>query len=343
MSLQCRSASNSVLDDRLATVTACSDLDRSFRSKQRDVTLNVREWNQLARWLRDTDRRPADLLFSSITECLLASSLDRRLIEKASSIPDRASDTYDVMTHMQEEGIWILCRADDGFPQRWKKKLGASTPPVIFGAGAPQLIQSRSVSLVGSRYVPKTLADVAYAFGSRIASAGLLVVSGAAKGTDRFGMLGALESQGRSVGVLPGALRRHLLQDDLQRHVTSDHLCLVTHVHPNTGFFVGNAMARNKLIYAQADLTIVLACAENAGGTWAGAVENLNRRIAPIAVWTGEHAPTGNLKLAELGAYSLDSLPEQNDIPKIIRSAHAHFQQVTAGSTGTKPCGEYRV
>jgi predicted Rossmann fold nucleotide-binding protein DprA/Smf involved in DNA uptake len=319
----------SALDDRIATVTACSPLDSSPRSRKRDLALTTQEWNRLAKWLIETERRPADLLFPSIVECLTGSELDQRIVGKACSIPDRASDAYAAMSRMEEEGFWTLCRADSAFPRRWKKLLGSSAPPVIFGAGNQDLLDRKAVSIVGSRAVSPFLADIARILGAQLAQCGRTIVSGAAQGTDLFGMRGALEANGRSVGVLPGNLRRHATQDDLQRHLASDRLCLVSHVHPNTGFLVGNAMARNRLIYAQSDLTIVVSSSEGTGGTWAGAKENINRGIAPIAVWTGEDAPSGNHRLAELGAFPLQSVPcGQRECQELMRIASSHFQSL---------------
>ncbi len=317
----------SELDDRIAMFTACAALGGTTRTGQRDDVLTTQEWSHLARWLIGADRRPAELLFPSIVELIVESDLDRRIVKKVCSIPERASATYEEMTRMQEGGIWTICRADDAFPARWKQKLGWSAPPVIFGAGQTSLMGQRSVSIVGSRSISGPLAETARALGKRVSESGMTVVSGAAKGTDLCGMQGALAANGQSVGVLPGNLRRHASQYDLQPHIASDHLCLVSHVHPSTGFLVRNAMARNRLIYAQSELTIVISSSEGSGGTWAGADENLRRRIAPIAVWTGKNAPPANQALAELGALRLNHVPASgSELQEFIDAATAHFQ-----------------
>ena len=51
-------------------------------------------------------------------------------------------------------------------------------------------------------------------------------------------------------------------------------IVLVTPYDPKTSFNVGNAMARNKLVYCLSDWAIVIATSYNQGGTWAGATEN---------------------------------------------------------------------
>ena len=62
-------------------------------------------------------------------------------------------------------------------------------------------------------------------------------------------------------------------------------LTLVTPYDPHAGFNVGNAMQRNKLIYAFADAGLVVSSDVNKGGTWAGAKEQLDRyQFGPLYV-----------------------------------------------------------
>ena len=65
-------------------------------------------------------------------------------------------------------------------------------------------------------------------------------------------------------------------------------------VRPRAGFNVGHAMQRNKLIYALADAALVVSADFNKGGTWAGAIEQLEQlNYVPVYVRsTGELAPT---------------------------------------------------
>jgi DNA processing protein len=54
-------------------------------------------------------------------------------------------------------------------------------------------------------------------------------------------------------------------------------LVLVSPYDPGAGFNVGNAMQRNKLIYALADAALVVNSDFEKGGTWTGAVEQLDK------------------------------------------------------------------
>ena len=69
-------------------------------------------------------------------------------------------------------------------------------------------------------------------------------------------------------------------------------------------------MGRNKLIYALADVTLVVASDDGRGGTWGGAVEALRRGFGRVAVWTGPGAGPGNEPLVQKGATPVDNVEE---------------------------------
>ena len=80
-------------------------------------------------------------------------------------------------------------------------------------------------------------------------------------------------------------------------------LALVSPYDPAAGFDVGHAMSRNKLIYAIADAAVVVNSDFEKGGTWAGAVEQLERlRYVPVFVRNGPDAGKGNSALLRRGA-----------------------------------------
>jgi hypothetical protein len=72
---------------------------------------------------------------------------------------------------------------------------------------------------------------------------------------------------------------------------------------PSAGFNVGHAMQRNKLIYALADAALVVNSDYEKGGTWAGAVEQLEKlHLVPLYVRTDGEAGKGLEALRRKGA-----------------------------------------
>src|SRR5206468_8761201 len=101
-----------------------------------------------------------------------------------------------------------------------------------------------------SRNVDEDAKAVAEDAARAAATAGWGVVSGAAKGVDRFAMTAALESGAPVVGVLADSLVRQVRDPEVRRAITDGQLCLCTPYKPSAGFSVATAMGRNKLNYA---------------------------------------------------------------------------------------------
>jgi predicted Rossmann fold nucleotide-binding protein DprA/Smf involved in DNA uptake len=82
-------------------------------------------------------------------------------------------------------------------------------------------------------------------------------------------------------------LARHLrkLQREPADLLIDGRLVLVSPYDPGAGFHVGNAMQRNRLIYALSDAAPVVSADAGKGGTRAGAVEQLEKlRFVPLYV-----------------------------------------------------------
>jgi predicted Rossmann fold nucleotide-binding protein DprA/Smf involved in DNA uptake len=118
----------------------------------------------------------------------------------------------------------------------------------------------------------------------------------------------AIASDGNVVGLLADALAKTANDGEVRRLVSDERLCLATPYAPTAPFSTGNAMGRNKLIYATADVTLVVASDRDQGGTWTGATEALKHGYGRIAVWLGDGAGLGNAALAELGAIGTSDL-----------------------------------
>jgi predicted Rossmann fold nucleotide-binding protein DprA/Smf involved in DNA uptake len=114
-------------------------------------------------------------------------------------------------------------------------------------------------------------------------------------------MLGALNCEGTAVGVLAEGLLRAAISTRYRKGLMARNLVLVSPFNPEAGFDVGNAMARNKCVYCLSDAAIVVAVDKEKGGTWNGAIENINQRWVPVWVKPSSQS-AGNAGLVERGA-----------------------------------------
>ena len=95
-----------------------------------------------------------------------------------------------------------LARSDVRFPPRLKAIFDPPRSLYLRGSGEPELLGRRAVGVVGARSCSPYGAQVARMLGRELAAAGLVVVSGLARGIDGEAHRGALESGGPTVGVL---------------------------------------------------------------------------------------------------------------------------------------------
>ena len=265
--------------------------------------LTVQEWNGLAARIAQSPlERPGALLGLDAASLADALGVPPALGGRLHRLLARAGPLAIELERLSSLGIWAVTRADEGYPDRLKEVLGPKAPPCLFGAGDPELLARDAIAIVGSRDLDDEGREFAERVGRRCASAGLAVVSGGAKGTDRHGMTGALEAGGLAVGVLADSLERSLASRDVRQWIVGEQLTLITQFHPKAGFSVGNAMQRNKLIYGLARAAVVVASDLEKGGTWAGAVEDLQAGWVPLYVRGGDAVPEGNRALLKRGA-----------------------------------------
>jgi predicted Rossmann fold nucleotide-binding protein DprA/Smf involved in DNA uptake len=198
-------------------------------------------------------------------------------------------------------GIWVLGRADAAYPRTLKHHLGRRCPPLLYGAGNPDLLNQSGIAVIGSRAARPEALHFAEALARQAVTEGHSVISGGAKGVDEAAMTAALAAGGRVVGVLAGGLEKAVTARKYRNALASSQLCLVGPFAPHAPFSAGLAMARNSLIYCLSQAGFV-ADSGLEGGTWSGATETLKRGWVPVYVRQGPLVDEGNAQLVERGA-----------------------------------------
>lgn len=231
----------------------------------------------------------------------VSASANPAVREAARRLPSAEAD----MENLASEGVHAATLLGERFPRHWRERLGARVPPVVFFLGDPTLLDQPAIAIVGSRDADEAALGFAAEVARQAVGRGYAVVSGGAMGVDRAAALAAARAGG-SVVVLPAdsfnesAAKLHRAEVDLRQ------VLLLTANRPDSGFSVGKAMGRNKLIYAMAEFAAVAACKPDAGGTWAGAIEAIGKGLCPVRVWTGPRAPKGNAALVAEGASGIE-------------------------------------
>lgn len=276
------------------------------------------EWRIFAGWLRDRGYTPGSLLTED-GENIVESWSDKKISrERLIALLKRGAQMSLILEKWSRTGIWILTRSDSDYPQKLKKRLGQLSPPVLFGSGNKKLLNSDGIAVVGSRNVSDEDLKYSKELGKSISENNMILISGGAKGIDEAAMLGALENNGKAVGVLADSLFQKSISITYRKYLTEGTLAFTSPYYPDAGFNVGNAMGRNKYIYCLSEAAIVVHSGLK-GGTWTGANENLNKKWVPLYVKENNDKDSGNTSLIKHGGIVLkDDMEFDNLIDKII-------------------------
>lgn len=265
--------------------------------------LTLSEYNRVARILREKQLQPADLIGPSAAEvvALCAPSLGR---DRLDALLGRGFLLSQALERWSARAIWIVSRADSTYPRRLKVRLKEDAPPVLYGCGDAALLETGGLAVVGSRHVNDELTAYTEDVGRLAAEAHRTLISGAAKGIDRAAMYGALQAGGTVIGIMADSLERAALARDNREPLMDRRLVFISPYDPAAGFNVGHAMHRNKMIYALSDAALVVTSDFEKGGTWTGAIEQLERlHFVPIFVRNGTEVGKGNSALLQRGAH----------------------------------------
>ncbi len=259
---------------------------------QKAQRLSPGEYKRLAIRLHETNYEPADLVNAKSEDCLQAC---KGLIEtdRLKRLLGRGFQLSQAVEAWKARAIWVVGRGDSHYPQRLKARLRARAPAILYGCGEIDLLERGGLAVVGSRHVEEALIDYTQNIGRLTANSARVIVSGGAKGIDQAAMTGALDAGGQVCGVLADSLERQVMNREHRNKILDEQLLLVSPYDPNVGFNVGQAMQRNKLIYALADASLVVSSDRGKGGTWTGAVEQLEKlKFVPVYVRsTGQPSP----------------------------------------------------
>ncbi|MDE0101169.1 MAG: DNA-processing protein DprA [Bryobacterales bacterium] len=276
-------------------------------------------------------RQPADLLERDGFEAVKR-SIPAAMSQHLQRLLGRGFLLAQAMERWRARAIWVVTRADDEYPRRIKKLMRAATPPVLYGCGELGILDGGALAVVGSRRVSEDLVRYTESVGSLAANGDLTIVSGGARGVDQAAMRGSLEAGGRAVGVLADGLDRAAVSRYNRAPLMDGRLVVVCPYDPSVRFLPWNAMGRNKLIYALADAALVVNSDHGRGGTWAGAIEQLDKlRFGPVYVRRSGEPCAGLEALARRGARSWPDPQTPADLREAVLGDPAPVQE-PAGS-----------
>ena len=160
----------------------------------------------------------------------------------------------------------VLRRSDPLFPPRLRAIF--DPPPALYlrGAGELELLARRAAAVIGARSCSPYGAQVARMLGRELAAAGLVVVSGLARGVDGEAHRGALEAGGVTVAVLGCGIDRDYPASNAQlsRRI-EEHGLVVSEYEPGVEPAPWRFPARNRIIAGLCEAVVVVEARERSG------------------------------------------------------------------------------
>ena len=170
-----------------------------------------------------------------------------------------------ILRKCNEKHIRILTMGDAAYPDRLKN---IDDPPVVlyYKGTLPDFRSAPAVGVVGTRKATAYGLNTARSISRQIAACGAIVVSGGAFGVDTMAMQGALDADGKVVGVLgcgvdvvyPKSNRRLFSE-------TEECGCLVSEYPPGTQPYPWQFPARNRIISGMSSGVLVVEAPEKSG------------------------------------------------------------------------------
>lgn len=283
--------------------------------------LSLGEYNRLARLLREKQKQPADLIGNDTDEAI-NSCAQQFGKERLDALLGRGFLLSQAVERWSARSIWVISRADSTYPKRLKARLKEDAPPLLYGCGDLALLEKGGLAVVGSRHVDEDLISYTEGIGKLAAEAHRTLISGGAKGIDRAAINGALQSGGEAVAVMSDSLERAAVAQENREPLMDHRLVLISPYDPAAGFNVGNAMQRNKVIYALADGGLVVTSDFEKGGTWAGAIEQLEKfHFVPVFIRNGNHTGRGNSALIQHGGLPWPNPQSGDELARVLLNA----------------------
>lgn len=133
-------------------------------------------------------------------------------------------------------------------------------------AGDIDLLRNKAVSIVGTREVSEEGARRAARLARELTSAGVVVVSGLAKGVDTAALSSALDVGGRTAAVIGTPLQKAYPIENagLQMEIAERHL-LLSPFAEGEAVFRGNFPKRNKVMALLSDATVIVEASDTSG------------------------------------------------------------------------------
>lgn len=161
--------------------------------------------------------------------------------------------------------IKVLLKKDSHYPQNLKKF--ADSPVVLYAKGSLEVLNIRSVSIVGTRKMSSYGREVCELFAGELSLSGICIVSGLARGIDTVAHATTVKNGGFTLAVLGKGLESIYPPENtnLAREIIQKGGCIISEYPLGYPALPANFANRNRIISGISDATLVVEGAEKSG------------------------------------------------------------------------------
>ena len=221
----------------------------------------------------------------------------------------RAFDARVYQERLAERGVRFVARSAPAFPPLLRAIHDPPAGLFVRGEAEPELLARLAAAVVGARSCSGYGASVARTVARELAAAGLVVVSGLARGVDGEAHRGALEAGGATVAVLGCGIDRDYpaAHAELARRIAETGL-IVSEYAPGVEPAPWRFPARNRIVAGLAAATVVVEARERSGALiTADFALEAGREVFAVPGEITSTLSTGTNALLRLGATPLTS------------------------------------
>lgn len=228
---------------------------------------------------------------------------------------------YKIYEYLKNEKIKFILYNDKEYPERLKY---IYSPPVgFFVKGIIPNIEN-SIAIVGARKATEYGKTVSYKFAYELASRGIVVISGMARGIDGASHRGAIAADGKTIAVLGSGFKNIYPKEHKELFYNiCDNGCVITEYFPDMQPLAYNFPERNRIISGLSKYILVVEAGEKSGSliTVDFALEQ-GKDVFAVPGNIFSYASFGPNKLIKEGAKpvtSVDDILEEYDLFSIVK------------------------
>lgn len=187
-----------------------------------------------------------NVFLAEAEEITLLTGIDFELSCKIASLNKKLTRFEKLILQMYNSGIEILCPDNPEYPHLLK--LANDRPSIIYKKGNISLNDTRTISIVGTRFPSKEGYKYAEKIASNLVEKGFTIASGLAIGIDTAAHLGALRANGKTIAVTGSGLKV-IYPNENQK--LAETICfkgaIISECHPNEKVSKRRLILRNRI------------------------------------------------------------------------------------------------